>query len=189
MTGLWPPAFIATWLFDPLMSALLIIQKQNSDSVIFFLNQKETWVGFAPLWDRLVSPYWWPVSIVILLSMGGTADSDIWYIFSFDRTMEQSHHLWDYAWTPEGRSPSRHGDFTVWPPFSVGKDRLWPSSRIPDTGFMLGVSLPVREIHLAQWWPKIVCRRLMCQVVVLGRAATTLQSIETQPFYWMICAC
>ena len=32
-------AFIATWLFDPSMSALPIIQKQNSDSVGLFTRQ------------------------------------------------------------------------------------------------------------------------------------------------------
>src|SRR6202041_1884762 len=40
-------AFIATLLFDPSMSALPIIPKQNSVSVGLFTHYKGTWAGFV----------------------------------------------------------------------------------------------------------------------------------------------
>ncbi|GBG89163.1 hypothetical protein CBR_g48871 [Chara braunii] len=50
-------AFIATLLFDPSMSALPIIVKQNSPSVGLFTHQQGTCAGLRPSRDRLgVSP-------------------------------------------------------------------------------------------------------------------------------------
>merc|ERR1711867_125036 len=50
----------------------------------------------------------------------------------------------------------RHGDFTVGPPFCVGKDRLRPPSRTQEPGQVLEVRLPFLDIHLAEWRPQIV---------------------------------
>merc|ERR1719370_1820779 len=61
----------------------------------------------------------------------------------------------------KGRSPPRHGDFTVGPPFCAGYDRLRPLSRTQEPGLVLEVRLPFLDIHLAEWRPQIVCRRLM----------------------------
>ncbi|KAK3177559.1 hypothetical protein Dsin_032980 [Dipteronia sinensis] len=45
ITGLWQPAFIATLLFDPSMSALPIIVKQNSPSVDCSPTNRERELG------------------------------------------------------------------------------------------------------------------------------------------------
>merc|ERR1712154_435710 len=58
-----------------------------------------------------------------------------------------------------GRSPPRHGNFIVGPPFCVGKDRLRPPSRSRDPGLALEVYLPFSIIYLAEWRPQIVCIR------------------------------
>ena len=47
----------STPLFDPSMSALPIIARQNSHSVGLFTRQQGTWAGFRPSWDRLVLSY------------------------------------------------------------------------------------------------------------------------------------
>merc|ERR1712154_99787 len=52
-----------------------------------------------------------------------------------------------------GRSPPRHGNFTVGPPFCVGKDRLRSPSRSRDPGLALEVYLPFSIIYLAEWRP------------------------------------
>ena len=75
----------ATSLFDPSMSALPIIAKQNSPSVGLFTRQKGTWAGFRPSWDRLVLPYrytnLWKMcdnsepSVVVAFRRGGVASA------------------------------------------------------------------------------------------------------------------
>merc|ERR1719209_998106 len=54
----------------------------------------------------------------------------------------------------QGRSPPRHGNFTVGPPFCVGKDRLRPPSQNQEPGLVLEVCLPFLDIHLAEWRPR-----------------------------------
>merc|ERR1719370_2436797 len=59
----------------------------------------------------------------------------------------------------KGRSPPRHGDFTVGPPFCAGEDRLRPLSRTQEPGLVLEVRLPFLDIHLAEWRPVSRARR------------------------------
>ena len=51
-------ACIATLLVDPSMSALPIIETQQSQRVGLLSRQWGTWVGFRPWWDRLVLLHW-----------------------------------------------------------------------------------------------------------------------------------
>ena len=88
-------------LFDPSMSALPIIVKQNSASVGLFTHQQGTWAGFRPSWDRLVLYYCWRVvATVILLNTRGTAGSGIWFMCLADRPVARRYHLRAYDWTP-----------------------------------------------------------------------------------------
>ena len=46
-------------------------------------------------------------------------------------------------------------------PFSVGTDRLRPPSQLRELGQLPEVQLSLLCIHLAEWRPQFVCRRLM----------------------------